>query len=208
MSSFDDVLNILSESKKGKHQDVIDTIDSAGYKLAYFIYKKVKSNRPFHVVETGTCNGVFTLSVIMAFHHGDIKGKITSIDLPYRVTDNLDEFREKTTNNFKGACIPSNKDSGWIIPDDLSSYLFQYIGKTQVYLPYVITRSEPKMLIFDSEHSLNCQMLELELAIHNTNNALVIMDDIGWTDAFSYVTDKYNVRYERGFIDNVGYIIT
>jgi predicted O-methyltransferase YrrM len=168
----------------------------------YAITRKIK---PDVVVETGVCNGLSTTSILLAIHrNGD--GELHSIDYPYRADEPLDEFRKDTFEKYGGAAIPSDKQPGWIVPNDLRGHWNLIIGKSQRELPKLVTElGSLDMFIHDSEHSHPCMMFEYELSYEFLNNGgIIISDDINWNDAFNIFIGSRELN--RGKLsENVGY---
>lgn len=164
------------------------------------LYAAARLMGPDVVVETGTCNGVSTTALAAGVLEGG--GEILySIDLPFRESDDLEAFQRRTSEDFKGACIPTNEEPGWLVPDRLNDTLRLVRGKSQVQLPRVLTDPfvEPVgvgIFLHDSEHSLPCQAMELELAWHAVRpGGLIFCDDAGWTEAFDAVADKHDAEW-------------
>ena len=174
--------------------------------IAKDYYAVVRYLEPSIVVETGVCNGISTLAILLAIQKNR-SGKLYSIDYPMRTDESLEEFRRDTFDQYGGAVIPSNKDPGWIIPDTLRHNWELIIGKSQRELPRLITELETlDLFIHDSEHSHPCMMFEFELAFEwMTNNGVILSDDISWNSAFDTFTEVRNL--EHGYLsNNAGYI--
>lgn len=169
----------------------------------YAITRKLNPNT---VVETGVCNGVSTLFILLALHENE-KGTLYSIDYPLKVDESLEKFRNETFEQYGGAAIPSDKQPGWIIPDKLRSRWELTIGKTQRELPRLVTELEEfDIFLHDSEHSHPCMMFEYELAYEwLRNRGIIISDDITWNDAFSIFNRVREPKYGK-LSQNVGYI--
>ncbi|MFC7324173.1 class I SAM-dependent methyltransferase [Halorubrum rutilum] len=169
----------------------------------YCITRKIQ---PETVIETGVCNGLSTLSVLLAINKNEY-GQLHSIDYPYRADESLEEFRDDTFESYGGAAIPSDKEPSWIIPGELRDHWELIIGKSQKELPKLVTRVDNfDVFIHDSEHSHPCMMFEYELACEWLNQeGIVLSDDITWNEAFDIFTHVRNV--DRGKLsENVGYM--
>ena len=97
-----------------------DSFGGIGLDVARVYYAIVRRAQPRAVVETGVCNGVSTLAVLLALRENG-SGSLHSIDYPFRADESLDEFQQETFEGYGGAAIPSDKQPGWIIPDELRS---------------------------------------------------------------------------------------
>ena len=181
-------------------------LSGIGLDTALDYYALVRKLKPSTVIETGVCNGVSTLAVLLALEKNEL-GTLYSIDYPFRVNESLKEFREETFEEYGGAAIPSDKHPGWIIPEELKSKWELTVGKSQRKLPeMIVEKKEIDMFIHDSEHSAPCMMFEYELAYeHLRNEGVILSDDITWNDSFSTFTDVRDG--ECGYVrNNVGYI--
>jgi len=173
--------------------DVFGTISTEG---ASEIYALVREHKPKVVVESGVCNGLSTLSILLAMDQNGI-GQVHSIDYPYRADDRLKDFRKETFSGYAGAAIPADKDPGWVIPDELRVRWSLRIGKSQRQLPLLVSELDGMdMFVHDSEHSHPCMMFEFELA-HEwlSEDGLILADDIDWNDAFDTFTSVRDVAY-------------
>lgn len=169
----------------------------------YAVTRKLKPNV---VIETGVCNGISTLAILLAIQKNG-SGQLYSIDYPFRADESLEEFRQETFQDYGGAAIPSNKNPGWIIPDQLRSQWNLIIGKSQRELPKLITELKSvELFIHDSEHSHPCMMFEYEIAYEWLETpGMILSDDITWNNAFDIFTKIREPEYGR-LSKNVGYI--
>jgi predicted O-methyltransferase YrrM len=156
-------------------------------------YALVRKIEPSVIVETGVCNGVSTLFILRALAENE-SGRLYSVDYPYRAEEPLDEFPDDALGQYCGAVIPSDKDPGWIIPEDLRERWELRLGKSQVQLPPLLEKlEEVDLFIHDSEHSHPCMMFEYEIAWHYLReDGVIISDDIGMNDAFEVFCDVRN----------------
>jgi hypothetical protein len=166
-----------------------DGLAGIGLDTARDYYAITRKLEPETVIETGVCNGVSTLSILLALQKNG-SGELYSIDSPLRADESLEEFRAETFEGYGGAAIPSDKEPGWIIPDELRSRWDLTIGKSQRELPKLVTELETvDLFVHDSEHSHPCMMFEYELAYEwLVEGGVVLSDDITWNDAFSIFT--------------------
>lgn len=169
------------------------------------LYAVTRELRPDCVVETGVCNGFSSLAILLALDENE-RGRLISIDLPFRADESLESFRENTFQGYGGASIPPDEEPGWVVPDDLRDRWRLHLGKSQKKLPEVVN-DEPAIDIFvhDSEHSEPCMMFEYELAWERlTDGGLLLSDDVDWNSAFEeFVTvrgaDHGRVGQEFGY---------
>lgn len=177
-----------------------------GLDIAQDYYAVTRKVEPKTIIETGVCNGVSTLALLLAIRENE-QGKLYSIDYPLRADESLEEFRQETFQDYGGAAIPSDKDPGWIIPTELRSQWDLTIGKSQRELPQLVTElGSIDLFIHDSEHSHPCMMFEYELAYEwLTDSGLILSDDITWNDAFDIFTEVREPKYGK-ISNNVGYI--
>ena len=183
-----------------------DSMGTIGLNTAQDYYALVRKEQPSRIVETGVCNGISTLSILLALRENGC-GSLYSIDYPFRADESLEEFQAETFGNFAGEAIPSDKDPGWIIPDTLRKDWTLILGKSQRELPkHVREHGEMELFIHDSEHSHPCMMFEYELAYEWLEDTGVILsDDIGWNDAFSVFVDVREPIHGK-ISHNVGYV--
>lgn len=193
----------LREYRKLTGDDCMGTI---GLDTAQDYYALVRKEQPSRIVETGVCNGISTLSILLALRENG-SGSLYSIDYPFRADESLDEFQTETFDNFGGEAIPSDKDPGWIIPDELRNNWTLIIGKSQRELPKLVAEhDEIELFIHDSEHSHPCMMFEYELAYEwLKHDGVILSDDIGWNDAFSVFVDVREPIHGK-ISHNVGYV--
>lgn len=169
----------------------------------YAITRKLEPNT---VVETGVCNGLSTISILLALENNET-GKLYSIDYPFKADESLDEYRNDTFEGYGGAAIPSDKEPGWIIPDELRNQWNLIIGKSQRELPKLMTRIETfDLFIHDSEHSHPCMMFEYELSFEwLEDEGVILSDDITWNNAFEVFVSIREPEFGK-ISDNIGHI--
>lgn len=177
-----------------------------GLNVARDYYAVTRKIEPTTVIETGVCNGISTLSVLLAIRENGF-GNLYSIDYPLRADESLEEFRKETFEDYGGAAIPRDKEPGWIVPEGLRSSWDLTIGKSQRELPRLITELETvDLFLHDSEHSHPCMMFEFELAYEwMTDGGIILSDDISWNDAFSVFVEVREPEYGK-LSDNIGYV--
>lgn len=184
--------------------NIVGTVAMATAKDYYALIRK---QQPDIIVETGVSNGLSTLSVLLALQMNE-NGHLYSIDYPFRADESLEEFRQETFDNYAGAAIPSDKEPGWIIPDQLRDRWDLIIGKSQRELPLLLSELESiDMFIHDSEHSHPCMMFEYELGYEwLSDGGILLSDDINWNDAFSVFTTVRSPECGK-LSRRVGYVV-
>lgn len=152
-----------------------------GVEVITRIYALVREEKPDTVVETGVCNGLTTVALLLALNQND-NGTLYSVDYPFHADEDLDEFRSQTFDGYGGAAIPADKDPGWIIPEPLRDRWELTIGKSQRELPNILALNEPiDLFLHDSEHSHPCMMMEFEMAgEYLEEDGIILADDIEW----------------------------
>lgn len=202
-----EISKTISQAKK-QYQKLSssENFGSIDLQEGFRLYALTRSIKPEKIVETGVCNGASTLCILLALEKNN-KGKLYSIDFPFRADESLEEFRSNTFEDYGGAAIPSDKDPGWIIPDRLREKWDLIIGKSQSELPKLITDLEEiEMFFHDSEHSVACMMFEYEIAFqHLTKEGLIVSDDINWNSAFDKFTDCRDCKSGK-ISKGIGYI--
>lgn len=156
-----------------------------------WLYSTVKTREPEVVVETGVCNGASTHVILSALNENG-SGHLYSIDYPYYSDESLEDFREKTFEDYGGAAIPSDKEPGWIVPSNLRTRWSLIEGKSQDELPDLLRKLESvDLFIHDSEHSYDCMIFEYSTVWPSiSEGGLLISDDIEWNTAFADFSKK------------------
>lgn len=172
-------------------------------------YALVRKLEPQILVETGVCNGISTLCLLLALDQNG-HGRLHSIDYPVYADASLEEYndREDVFDDHHGAVIPSDKEPGWIIPDELMSRWDLTTGRSQRELPRLLMEfDEIDFFAHDSEHTVPCMTFEYELAWEWLSpGGVIVSDDIGWNDAFQTFADSRAERYGQ-ITANTGYIL-
>lgn len=156
------------------------------------LYALIRSRRPDIVVETGVCNGLSSLTILLALEAND-RGRLYSIDYPYHVDEDLAEFRAETFAEFGAAAVPADREPGWVVPESLRKRWELRLGKSQELLGPLLDDVGPvDLFVHDSEHSTPCMMFEFEAAFaHFSADGLLIADDIWATPAWdAFVTER------------------
>lgn len=202
-----DISSAINNAEENFNREV-DSFSFGGIEeeAAFRLYATIRKLRPEKVVETGVCNGTSSLAILLALEENE-KGELYSIDLPFKAEESLKEFRDKTFDGYGGAAIPSDKEPGWIIPENLRENWELKIGKSQKKLPRLLENlGKIDVFIHDSEHSFACMAFEYEMAwTYLKENGHIISDDINWNNAFEEFAKCRNC--EEGRIQKgIGYL--
>ena len=191
-------------------QEQHDTVGAMPTTYGEALYALVRERRPDVVVETGVANGRSTLYLLAALAAND-HGRLISVDYPFRVDEDLEEFRAETYEEFGGAAIPADRDPGWIVPEMLRDNWDLRTGKSQKRLPDAVADAvndadEIDIFVHDAEHSVPAILFELELVWPRlVDDGVAFVDDVGWNDAFETFCDVRGVE-PRYLSERVGYV--
>lgn len=172
------------------------------------LYAIIRVLKPDVVVETGVCNGVSTLVVLMALEKND-NGSLYSIDFPTYSDKPAPEFQlNQYPEDHTFSAIPNDKNPGWIVPDRLRHRWELRTGKSQRKLPSLLEELEDiDVFIHDSDHTFPCMMFEYELAWEYLRSGGVLLsDDIHSNNAFEVFGDKRADKYGEAIL-NLGYAL-
>jgi len=152
------------------------------------IYVLVRKLCPQIVVETGVSAGVSSAYILQALEDNQY-GKLYSIDYPnYAIT----EANE----------IPIDKQSGFVIPDNLKHRWELQIGKSQELLSPLLERlGGVDIFLHDSEHSYQNMVHEYKIAWqYIKKGGLLLSHDINDNNAFEeFAIWQGKVRHEIYF---------
>jgi predicted O-methyltransferase YrrM len=151
--------------------------------VATALYGLIRASKPRVLVETGVCNGESTALILAALERNGA-GELHSIDLPEIA--NVPSAPGAFWSGKKGAVIPSNRQPGWVIPDQLRGRWALTIGRSQDVLGGLLQRLPAiDFFMHDSEHSVECMRFEYETAWPRLRaGGVLASDDIAWNDAF------------------------
>jgi predicted O-methyltransferase YrrM len=156
------------------------------------VYVCVRILKPDVMVETGVASGSSSAYILHAMELNR-KGFLYSIDLP-----NVD----------KGALVPEDKQTGWLVPIELRYRWKLIFGRSQDKLPILLKNlGNIDALLHDSEHTYETMRFEYENAwAHLKNGGLLLSDDVHWNKAFQDFVK--NTRPKRWIIfDGLGAIV-
>lgn len=133
-----------------------------------FLYVLVRSLKPDIFVETGVSAGESSTFILQAMEDNK-KGDLYSIDFPQAVVE-----KGLTT------IIPENKESGWLIPENLKHRWHLTLGKSENVLPPLLEKLEKIDVFFhDSLHTYEHMLFEYNTCwAHLQDNGILISDDI------------------------------
>lgn len=134
------------------------------------LYTIARALQPLTVVETGVASGVSSAHWLRALQRNG-KGRLYSIDLP---------------NKSKGAALPTGKDPGWIVPDDLRGRWDLRLGDSRDLLPELLNEVGPVDIFFhDSDHARESMLFEFQAAYPVVRSGgLILSDDTHYHDAW------------------------
>jgi len=184
------------------------TFGGMNMEQARCLYAIIRSKRPEVIVETGVCNGVSTLVILMAIERNQI-GTLYSIDYPTFSDDPMPEFQARQyPDDHTFSAIPKGKSPGWIIPDRLRGHWELRTGKSQRELPPLLAELEKiNMFIHDSDHTFPCMMFEYEIAWDFLKSpGILLSDDINTNNAFETFGETRTEQYGEAY-PGLGYAL-
>lgn len=146
-------------------------------------YVIVRILKPNVVLETGVANGISSSYILYALERNK-SGQLFSIDLPYQINRVYPPDYIKLEGK---AFIPENKETGWLIPEELKKRWRLEIGKSSEKLPLLL-KNLPLLDIFihDSEHTYENMILEFSTVWpFLKKGGLLLSHDAGWNKALS-----------------------
>jgi predicted O-methyltransferase YrrM len=148
------------------------------------LYLAVRLARPEAVVETGTFNGTFTTFLLLGLRDNG-RGRLVSLDLPARTP--IAHAIDYT--------LPSGRDSGWIVPDELRDRLELVLGDARETLPPVLERlGGIDLFLHDSLHTTRHMLFEFRRAWRALRaGGLLLSDDASMTPAYWAFTRTHRV---------------
>ena len=190
-AEFDDsIAGLQSERIKEFYEMVPEnqaTFGGMNKNQAKCLYAIIRSKEPKIVVETGVCNGVSTLVILLAIKKNQ-RGTLYSVDYPTFSDDPAPKFQEKQyPDDHTFSAIPKGKSPGWIIPKKLRDRWNLRIGKSQRKLPPLLNELEEiDLFIHDSDHTIPCMIFEYEIAWEFLkSDGVLLSDDIHTNNAFA-----------------------
>jgi hypothetical protein len=170
-------------------------------------YSLIRKLKPSTLVETGVANGWSTMCILSALRKNS-KGSLYSIDYQLKSDKEFEKYKQE--HFFGDAKIPANKDTGWLIPEELRHRWELRLGRSQRILPKLMTDlGEIDYFQHDSEHSDPCMMFEYEMAWEFlTEDGILISDDMNPSVAWEIFSDTRSPS-SAGLIayPNQGYLL-
>jgi len=146
------------------------------------VYACIRAMKPTVMVETGVASGSSTCYILHAMELNR-KGLLYSIDLP---------------NADKGAPIPKDKETGWLVPFKLRHKWKLILGQSQEKLPLLLKDfGSIDAFLHDSEHTYETMMFEYKTVWpFLREGGILLSDDVRWNRAFNdFVRDKKPKRW-------------
>ena len=141
------------------------------------LYLFTRATAPNSFVETGVLNGFSSAFILLAMEHNS-HGRLISIDLPS--TD--PEILSQGTGE-----LPTNRKTGWAIPDSLRGRHDLRLGPAQDLLPKAFAElGTLDVFLHDSDHSYTHMMFEMSLAWHFVRpGGWILADNIEQNESFT-----------------------
>jgi predicted O-methyltransferase YrrM len=169
LAKLQELCSALARSDRGRRGD-------SYYAALYLI---IRDFRPEIVVETGVWWGTSSLFMLQAME--DFRsGSLYSVDLP-------NASYALSASDSHADIIPSETDTGSMVPSDLRRRWQLTLGKSQEKLPSLLDGlGTIDVFVHDSEHVAETMLFEYEEAWkHLRPGGLLLSDDTDWNDAFS-----------------------
>jgi hypothetical protein len=158
----------------------------------YDIYVLLRMFQPETVVETGVEAGVSSSFLLQALEDNK-KGKLYSIDYRVQEGDRVESIKDGL---IPVEAIPKDKETGFVIPDNLRGRWTFRPGKSSDILPGLL-KELGKVNVFwhDSDHSYENMMFEFTTAwAYLTEGGLLLAHDTGDNNSFRDFAKKVNRR--------------
>ena len=156
-------------------EDCNNYLDSEGFEIgAMFdesdlIYSIVRLKNPDNVVEVGVANGYSTYVLLKALDANN-KGNLMSVDKTVKKNDECAE-------NWQSTVIPSHKEAGWVVPNELKTRWELIQGKIENNLEELSDKlnESPEIILYDAD----ANQLEDTFKTLNENGGeiILIVDD-------------------------------
>lgn len=149
----------------------------AGIKLleGRALYTLLRKLNPSVLVETGVANGWSTTCILAALEKNDT-GTLYSVDYPVRSERGFEAYSDE--HFFGNAKIPTDKETGWLVPGKFRHRWDLRLGRSQRLLPELLTElGRIDYFHHDSEHSDPCMMFEYELGWEFLDQGGILVSD-------------------------------
>jgi predicted O-methyltransferase YrrM len=194
------------------HAKSLDFIPSE-YKIANIgqiaspevLYTICRILKPEVVVETGVASGLSSAYILKALSD-NAKGKLISIDMPNHENE-LMKTQPCYLENPQ-AIIPEDKQTGWVVPQNLRNRWVLKLGLVQdLLIPALNELGAIDIFLHDSEHSYENMMFEFRNAWKcMRNGGILLSHDITWNSSFSNFASESGRRYEPIYFTGMGAI--
>ena len=159
----------------------VDNVDWFGFQRI-LIYILIRLLKPKYCLETGVYYGGNTAFMLNALHKNG-GGSLISIDYPDS------KIRQEETHDTRHPWVAESElysssiQPGFMVPNYLRPYWELKIGSSLDVIPELT--QEFQFYIHDSDHAFQFLLDEVQCAQKKlSNNAMVIIDDIDWSNAF------------------------
>ena len=146
-----------------------------------YLYAIMRTLKPRVAVETGVANGISTAFALLALERNGA-GELHSIDYPRSVGEGAESFHQ----DIGSVGVPSERESGWLVPERLRERWTLRLGRSQDELPPLLASlGTIDSFLHDSEHSYECMRFEFASAWPALRDGgVLISDDVNSTPAF------------------------
>ncbi len=154
-----------------------------------YLYAIMRTLKPRIAVETGVANGFSTAFALLALEKNE-DGELYSIDYPRTFDQNAGVFHE----GIGSVGVPSEHESGWLIPERLRERWTLRLGRSQDELPPLLANlGTIDFFLHDSEHSYECMQFEFMSAWPVLREGgVLVSDDVNSTAAFPELAREQN----------------
>jgi predicted O-methyltransferase YrrM len=146
-----------------------------------YLYAIMRTLKPRVAVETGVANGFSTAFALLALERNG-EGELHSIDYPRSFGEAAESFHE----GIGSVGVPSEHESGWLVPERLRERWTLRLGRSQDELPPLLQSvGTIDFFLHDSEHSYECMRFEFTSAWPVLREGgVLVSDDVNSTAAF------------------------
>lgn len=190
------------------------TIFDTHRKDAMKYYTLVRKRQPETLIETGTYNGVSTLSMLLALSDNGF-GRLYSVDNSQPLRDRGDDYeRRRYYERGRPSCsepgsslLVPDREPGWIIPADLHEFWSLTRGRSSAELPGLLAEvGAVDLFVHDSEHSVSRMLFEFELAWEGLDEGgMLLTSHMQWNDAFDTFVREHDCDHGLLTFHYLGY---
>ncbi len=150
------------------------------------LYSVARIIQPRVVIETGVASGRSSMAILHALAENK-KGMLYSIDLPQFYDTKLPEkyITEEGNTELRGF-VPSGKEPGWLVPEELRPRWKLILGDSNKELPLLLEKLDMADIFYhDGDHSYKTMFGEFEsLWPRLPKGGFLFSDDVKWNDAW------------------------